>query len=130
MFVHFASFRWEAAYFSRQNRFVAVLCPAGLIVARYEFKPLNAERVIRPERFHWGRQTTIVRWLPGFRITDDYVGGGIPLWPFILAAIPVSIAMFYRDRRVPPGRCPKCRYDLTGNISGGCPECGTQISIE
>jgi hypothetical protein len=22
------------------------------------------------------------------------------------------------------GECPKCRYDLTGNTSGRCPECG------
>lgn len=22
------------------------------------------------------------------------------------------------------GECPKCRYDLTGNVSGRCPECG------
>ena len=27
----------------------------------------------------------------------------------------------------PPGSCPKCDYDLTGNISGVCPECGTNI---
>jgi hypothetical protein len=24
-----------------------------------------------------------------------------------------------------PGRCANCEYDLTGNISGVCPECGT-----
>jgi hypothetical protein len=26
-----------------------------------------------------------------------------------------------------PGYCPSCRYNLTGNISGICPECGTPI---
>lgn len=25
------------------------------------------------------------------------------------------------------GRCPKCEYDLTGNVSGVCPECGTVV---
>lgn len=29
--------------------------------------------------------------------------------------------------RVKPGHCSKCGYDLTGNISGVCPECGTTI---
>ena len=24
-----------------------------------------------------------------------------------------------------PSACPKCGYDLTGNESGRCPECGT-----
>jgi len=23
--------------------------------------------------------------------------------------------------------CPKCQYDLTGNESGVCPECGTEV---
>ena len=26
------------------------------------------------------------------------------------------------------GLCPKCRYCLTGNVSGVCPECGTKIT--
>lgn len=25
------------------------------------------------------------------------------------------------------GRCPSCDYDLTGNVSGVCPECGRQV---
>ena len=28
-------------------------------------------------------------------------------------------------RRPRPGHCRRCGYDLTGNISGTCPECGT-----
>ena len=26
--------------------------------------------------------------------------------------------------RIPPGHCQKCGYNLTGNVSGVCPECG------
>lgn len=29
----------------------------------------------------------------------------------------------------PPG-CPTCDYDLTGNVSGRCPECGTPVTRE
>ena len=25
------------------------------------------------------------------------------------------------------GHCTKCGYDLTGNVTGTCPECGTEI---
>ncbi len=48
---------------------------------------------------------------------------GIPLWmPLVVTAILTAI-MFYRDRRrIPPGYCQKCGYDLTGNESGICPE--------
>jgi hypothetical protein len=27
-------------------------------------------------------------------------------------------------RRQLHGQCPQCGYDLTGNVSGVCPECG------
>jgi hypothetical protein len=26
--------------------------------------------------------------------------------------------------------CPQCEYDLTGNVSGVCPECGERIRVE
>jgi hypothetical protein len=53
----------------------------------------------------------------------------IPLWiPLFTAAVPAGI-LFYRDRRRNPlGHCGQCGYNLTGNTSGLCPECG--ISIE
>ncbi len=33
----------------------------------------------------------------------------------------------WSDRRFPTGECQRCGYDLTGNVSGVCPECGTPI---
>jgi hypothetical protein len=32
-----------------------------------------------------------------------------------------------RWRRHQEGHCPKCGYDLTGNVSGVCSECGKTI---
>lgn len=49
----------------------------------------------------------------------------------IFGALPFIAAMAIRavrGRRVPPGCCPACRYDLTGNVSGVCPECGTKVT--
>lgn len=52
----------------------------------------------------------------------------VPLWiHFAVAAIPTAF-LFYRDRRrVPVSHCKRCGYDLTGNVSRICPECGTKI---
>ena len=33
-----------------------------------------------------------------------------------------------RRRHAARGRCPACGYDLTGNASGTCPECGTAVA--
>jgi hypothetical protein len=34
-----------------------------------------------------------------------------------------------RWRRVRRGLCPSCGYNLTGNVSGVCPECGTRARL-
>ena len=47
----------------------------------------------------------------------------IPIWiPFVVFAIPTVLVSRRLDRPI-PGHCP-CAYDLTGNVSGTCPECG------
>ncbi|HET6246078.1 MAG TPA: hypothetical protein VFE47_00120 [Tepidisphaeraceae bacterium] len=48
---------------------------------------------------------------------------------FVIGAAMAFVALVLRlipaRRQVENGRCHGCRYDLTGNISGVCPECGT-----
>lgn len=78
---------------------------------------------------------------PGFGVTDasyfrlwlehsNFVGFGhmawIPIWMLLAAlALPTAL-LWHTDRRrpIPSGQCRKCGYDLTGNVSGRCPECG------
>ncbi len=51
----------------------------------------------------------------------------IPLWlPFLIVMIPTAL-LWWRDRRLPPGHCQRCGYNLTGNVSGRCPECGDPV---
>ena len=74
-----------------------------------------------------------ILWLPGMDSRPPLMGSGgtatmntsvLPLWiPALLTAIPTFI-LWRRDRRHPPGHCKKCGYDLTGNMSGACSECG------
>lgn len=51
-----------------------------------------------------------------------------PLLGFVvlLAAYPVSVRLM-RWRLRKAGMCVNCSYDLTGNVSGICPECGKKI---
>lgn len=49
----------------------------------------------------------------------------IPLWLlFVLFGAPAAWFWWTDSRRIGPGRCRNCGYDLTGNVSGRCPECG------
>lgn len=54
----------------------------------------------------------------------------IPLWFFaaIFAILPAIwfAGFIIRRLRLRQGRCLACGYDLTGNTSGICPECGTK----
>lgn len=50
-----------------------------------------------------------------------------PTWMFLLAAMIPTVLAWRRQREPLRGHCRKCGYDLTGNVTGRCPECGTKI---
>jgi len=50
----------------------------------------------------------------------------IPLWiPLAMCLAATPVLWFVDRRRRRPGYCAKCGYDLTKNLSGRCPECGS-----
>jgi hypothetical protein len=55
----------------------------------------------------------------------------IPCWSLALFASILPLVAFVRSRREQKvkGHCTKCGYDLRGNISGVCPECGLRLRI-
>lgn len=54
----------------------------------------------------------------------------LPLWIPTLAAWGLVAVLIFARRGCPPNCCNECGYDLTGNTSGICPECGASISQE
>jgi len=54
---------------------------------------------------------------------------------FVVFGIPLSLLLLFwglqrigfLPRQCGDQNCKKCNYDLTGNVSGICPECGTPI---
>ena len=66
-------------------------------------------------------------WL-GFGLPSKSFDGTLqaPAWLFVVAVgFPTSL-LWWRDRPK-AGFCRICKYDLTGNVSGICPECGTAV---
>jgi len=71
-------------------------------------------------------------WLPRVKywLWDDWIVV-LPLWiPFLVAALPTGWLWWRDRRRIAPGHCEKCGYNLTGNISGICPECGEKVDAQ
>src|SRR5690349_13064181 len=48
---------------------------------------------------------------------------------FLAAYLPKFIPRVRRYNRSLLGQCPGCGYDLTGHVSGVCPECGTPVEL-
>jgi hypothetical protein len=51
----------------------------------------------------------------------------LPLWVPLLISTSAAVLLWRSSRRIPDDHCRKCGYDLTGNVSGRCPECGEVI---
>jgi len=66
--------------------------------------------------------------------TSRVWGAMMPAWALLILAsllplawLIVRAAQAIRSRLPKPGECVHCRYDLTANASGVCPECGTPV---
>ena len=72
------------------------------------------------------------RWTPHVSVLGSAKCGtgavSIPCWNlFIVLAAGTFWAWMRSPGRHKSGHCQKCGYDLTGNVSGRCPECGERI---
>jgi len=56
--------------------------------------------------------------------TDGFRRFGFPIWPVALTSGLPVLLMWWPRKHIRPGHCFHCDYDLTGNMSGVCPECG------
>jgi hypothetical protein len=65
----------------------------------------------------------------GYGRHDEYFGR-IPLWLPVAVVGVVTLWLYRRTRGFPGGRCHRCGYDLTANVSGVCPECGTMLETQ
>jgi hypothetical protein len=61
-----------------------------------------------------------------------FLGSLYVMWYLAISmAFSPSVAEFLRSPlrpRPPAGHCTACGYDLTGNVSGVCPECGRSVA--
>ena len=79
-------------------------------------------------RTTWSEQ--VFYFLPEKRIIGSVYIFLIPIWWLGLPFMLYSLVAFLPDTRRPANACQYCGYNLTGNVSGICPECGKPIERE
>jgi len=85
----------------------ALMCLAGVCVFELFSRNLSIFRATWPCALPWlGLPMIVLQWM----------------------AITTFVPRFDRVRRFPRAdECPNCLYDLSGNTSGRCPECGREL---
>ena len=70
-----------------------------------------------------------IDWLPSVErgFSRAYTAVRVPLWIPLATLAAVTWWLGWRRRRFPAGHCQTCGYNLTGNVSGRCPECGMSL---
>lgn len=83
------------------------------------------------ERFDQSANRLIDNLTEDIMRTNESLGLSILMFIWFSAAFAVAIPAFriarWKTSYIPENQCLTCRYDLTGNVSGICPECGAVI---
>ncbi len=134
---------WGASYIPRPRRPSLTLTARGYIYhfgmtegnAHFAVQPLSTAQ---PGSRAWQNATVLVNDFPGGMFVHGRAGGG-PFWRlmvtwwllcllFLVFPLIWVVTLRVSRRRMAGLPCPQCSYDLTGNTSGVCPECGTPVS--
>ena len=111
----------------------------GIDTSMEEFQELAPAPLLKTE---WGLSQSVSVWPTGNSLTErlgfafirDTAGAHhviFPLWPLVLMLLILPMVRegqsIRRRHRQASRRCVTCGYNLTGNTSGVCPECGTAV---
>ena len=105
-----------------------------LITVRYEYRPRAQYLLIGHGRgLSWGVYPKIhfsvlpnrLPKSPFTVIVHDCLA--MPMWIVLASILVPTIVLWRQNRHIPHSHCQNCGYNLTGNVSGRCPECGTAV---
>ena len=123
--------------YTKDSLWVLGVGRGGLSMAKHEGRVRSGPYTHPPPGWHRYRQAgarlEYTCWIPWVdHPTDNVLALDVPLWmPFMLLAAYPTLAFIRgplrRRRRRKRGECVACGYNLTGNVSGVCPECGAEI---
>ncbi len=114
------TFFWELVYFGTERIFLVGPGFFCLYPIPQDFRDLHGWAIMSGEssRTWWP--------IPWVRTAECDIPFSFLL---LVTAIPTAILYRHDRRRPPPGHCQDCGYNLKGNESGICPECGTPARL-
>ena len=81
---------------------------------------------VRAVEFAARPQNTARNFIEFFFPAQKWATWRVSLWSvFVAMTVPVATLSCIDRRRVRPGLCSRCGYDLRGAVSGRCSECGS-----
>jgi hypothetical protein len=76
----------------------------------------------------WFAVTPVVHIFHRFILPAAAMSTVLTIVVLVAAAVTVVLGiLLYRLRGPRPGTCVNCGYELAGNVSGVCPECGARV---
>jgi hypothetical protein len=125
-----ASFVWTVEWNVRRPTCDAWLADGALALTWWRPSP---GLILDARGFYISRHTggyQPIRWVQT-RATGAEISVAVPLWlPLLLSTVVTALPLRRPPRATLRGRCSTCGYDLTGNTSGRCPECGTAVEAD
>ncbi len=131
------SLKWSAGVSASDGYFSVQVSSGGVVYISQAQHPkfLGAQRVYG-QGWHLrkgiGRsgvwESLGVGWWPRLRPFGAGRLVSVPLWmPAVIVGLLTAYSWWRDRRRIPAGHCRQCGYDLTGNVSGRCSECGEAV---
>jgi hypothetical protein len=105
----------------------------GYISLRWAKRAFTTRHIIL-SGFEWEDLHADGRRYPGDRVRPENKRTvQVSMWWSLLLLLPSLFCLAYVAQRrmaIKAGHCKKCGYDLTGNSSGICPECGLVVPVD
>jgi hypothetical protein len=117
---------WGCLKWTSSEDYLLGRLTSGSVIAEWDSLDPNYPP---PSRFYVEENNEALIWNPEYQVGPAMTWTVVlPLWiPFLIVAFPTAYFWWRDRRRIPPGHCQNCGYDLTGNVSGICPECGERV---